>query len=69
MVYLRLLQTQCYCFLCFENGIYVARKALAHMSMDHVHEHFGLHVHILSDRSTQFTGLFHQSLAERLGYT
>ena len=39
------------------------------MFMDHVHEHFGLPVHILSDRGTQFTGLFNQSLAERLGYT
>ena len=37
--------------------------------MDIVHEHFGLPIHILSDRGMQFTGLFNQSLAERLGYT
>ena len=41
----------------------------AHMCMDHVHEHFGLPIHTLSDRGTQFPGLFNQSLAERLGYT
>ena len=31
------------------------------MFMDHGREHFGLCVHILSDRSTQFTGLFKQA--------
>ena len=40
----------------------------AHMFKDHVHVHFGLPEHILSDRGTQFTGLFNQVLAERLGY-
>ena len=37
--------------------------------MDNVYVHFGLPEHILSDRGTQFTGLFNQSLAERLGYS
>ena len=40
----------------------------AHMFKDHVHVHFGLPEHILSDRGTQFTGRFNQVLAERLGY-
>ena len=40
----------------------------AHMFMDNVHVHFGLPVHILSDRGTQFTGLFNQLLAKRLGF-
>lgn len=41
----------------------------ARMFMDNVHEHFGLPIHILSDRGGQFTGLFNQSLAEQLGYS
>lgn len=36
----------------------------AHMFVDPVHDHFGLPVHILSDRGTQITGLFNQSLAQ-----
>ena len=40
----------------------------AHMFMDNVYAHFGLPEHILSDRGTQFTGCFNQSLAEQLGY-
>ena len=40
----------------------------ARMFKDNVHVHFGLPEHILSDRGTQFTGLFNQVLAERLGY-
>ena len=39
------------------------------MFMDHVHVHFGLPTHILSDRGTQFTGVFNQTLADRLGYS
>ena len=38
------------------------------MFKDNVHLHFGLPEHILSDRGTQFTGLFNQVLAEHLGY-
>ena len=40
----------------------------ASLFKDHVHVHFGLPEHILFDRGTQFTGLFNQVLAERLGY-
>lgn len=38
------------------------------MFVDHVHVHHGLPEKLISNRGTQFTSAFNQSLAQRLGY-
>ena len=37
------------------------------MFLDHVHAHFGLPKHVLSDRGPQFAGLFNKDLAGVIG--